>query len=143
MKRAPLKPDRRHLRVGEGHAAGIATAIDFRSDAQPGATVRGADQAHDRGQIHERRAAPVHGDVRKESMFDAVSLAGARREETEGDRQHSSIGESLQFSFPESEPRPIAPASAVITSGRVRGYADRPIRCRQRWIAFTAKLAVS
>ena len=108
MKRMPLEPDSRHLRVGHGHAVGVAALIDLRPNAQTGAAVRGTDQAHDRGQIHERCAAPVHRDVREQPMFDAVPFAGARRKVTHGDREAGAIREALQFPFPQSEARPIA-----------------------------------
>src|SRR5438270_1513109 len=108
VKRMPLEADGRHLRVGDGHAAGVAALIDLRPNAQTGAAVRGTDQAHDGGQIHEWRAAPVHRDVREQAMFDAVPLAGARRKVTDGDREAGAIREALQFPFPQSEARPLA-----------------------------------
>lgn len=108
MKLVLLELNCGHLRVGDIDAAWIAASIDLGSDAQAGAAVRGADQTHNRGHVHERRPAPVHRDVREQLMLDAIPLAGARRKMTDHDRQSRPIGKSLQFPFPEAESHPIA-----------------------------------
>src|SRR5947209_9182183 len=65
---------RGQLGVGHSDAARIRAAIQFRPHAQPGPAMGGSDQAHDGGEVDERRAAPVHRDVRKQSMLDLVPL---------------------------------------------------------------------
>src|SRR5439155_6424994 len=57
---------RGQLGVGHSDAARIRAAIQFRPHAQPGPAMGGSDQAHDGGEVDERRAAPVHRDVRKQ-----------------------------------------------------------------------------
>src|ERR1700692_37295 len=84
VKLVSCDADRGHLGVGNGHPVGIAAPIDLRSDTEARPPVRRGNQAHDRGETHERRAAPVHGDVRKQAMFDLVPLARARWEMTNG-----------------------------------------------------------
>jgi hypothetical protein len=102
-----------HLVVGNRLAIGIAPPIDFRSDAKARPTVRRGNQADNGGETHERRAAPVHGDVREEAMLDFVPLARARWEVTHRDGQSGPIGELLQFPLPETDARPIAAAGVV------------------------------
>ena len=75
MKRVPLQVDGRHLRVGDRHAIGIAPAIDLRSNAEARPIVRRGNQTDDGGETHERCPAPVHRDMREETMFDLVPLA--------------------------------------------------------------------
>ncbi len=83
MKSMPFEPDPRRLRIGDRHASGIPAAIDLGTDPQPGRAVRGADEAHDGREIHQRGPTPVHGDVREQPMFDPVPLARAGREVTD------------------------------------------------------------
>src|SRR5437667_9997665 len=85
VKPVSVSPNRRHLCVCQSYAAGIAAPIDLRPDAEAGATVRGADQTHDGGEVDQGRPAPVHRDMGKEAMFDPVPLAGARWEVTHRD----------------------------------------------------------
>lgn len=141
VKPMPVEPDRRHLRVRDGHAAGIVAAIDLGPDAQSGATVRGADQAHDGGEVDQWRPAPVHRDVGEEAMFDPVPLARTRREVAHRDREARAIGESLQLLLPEAESRAVAPARVGCDQQRPGLGIGRPPH--QRRIAWAAKLAVS
>lgn len=76
MKAVALELDHRHLRVRDIHAGRIAVPIDFRSYVQARSAVRRADQTDDRGQTHQRRAAPVHGNVGKDPVFDAIPPYG-------------------------------------------------------------------
>src|SRR5947207_2661315 len=109
-----LEADASHLLVGDGHAVRITSPIEFRSDAEPRPTVCRGDQADNDGETDERRAAPVHGDVRKKAMLDSVPLARPRWEVTHRDGQAGPIGELLQFPLPEAN------AGAVAAAG-VRG----------------------
>ena len=144
VKAMSCEPHGSHLRVSDGDPARIAASIDLRADTQSRPTMRGTNQVHDGGQIDEGGAAPVHGDVREEAMFNTVPLAGPRREVTDSDRQARAIREPLQFPLP--EPKPCAVAAAGVGGDQERPrlrVGGPPMRCHHRRIAFTAKLAVS
>ena len=64
----------RQLRVGHGDAGGVRPAIEFGTDAQAGAAMRRPDEADDGRDVHERRAPPIHRDVREEAVLDLVPL---------------------------------------------------------------------
>ena len=89
---------------------GVRAAIEFRPDAQTGPTVGRSNQAHDGGEVHERRAAPVHRDVREQPVLDLVPLARARRKVTHRDGEPRAIGELLQFPLPEAQAGAVAAA---------------------------------
>ena len=125
----PFEADRGHLRVGDGDAARIVAAIEFRSDAEPRPAVRRANQAHDGREVHERRAAPVHRDVREQAMLDLVPLARARRKVTDRDGEPGAIGELLQFPLPEPEAGPVAPAGIGRDQQRLRVRDTRVVPC--------------
>src|SRR5262245_51356773 len=110
MKAVSLEADGGHLRVGDGDAIGIAAPIDLRSNAETGPAVRRGNQADDGSETDEGCAAPIHGDVREEAMFDFVPLARPWGEVTHGDGQSGPIRELLQFPFPEADPRAVAAA---------------------------------
>ena len=74
------------------------------------ATVRRPNQAHDGGEVDERRAAPVHRDVREQPMLDPVPLACPRRKMTDRDRQARTVGELLQLPLPQAQPAAVAAA---------------------------------
>jgi len=140
----PVEPDCRHLRVREGHAAGIVAPIDLGPDAQSGTTVRGTDQAHDGGEADQGRPAPVHRNVGEEAMFDPVPLARARREVTHRDGEARAIGESLQLPLPEAEPCAVAPAGVGRDQERPGlGIGRPPHALPPAADRLTAKLAVS
>src|SRR5262245_5583066 len=108
MKLVSVEADGSHLRVGDGYAIGIPLAIDLRSDAESRGTVCRGNQADNDGETHERRATPVHRDVREEAMFDLVPLTRTRREVTHGDGQPGSIRKPLQFPLPQADARAVA-----------------------------------
>ena len=144
VKAMPLEAYRRQLRIGDGDATRVLAAVEFRPNAESGPTVRRANEAHDRGQVDEWGAAPIHRDVREQPMLDLVPLARTRRKVTDRDHQARPIGQTLQFPLPQPEAAPLLPpASAVINSDWACRYAGRPMCCHQRWIDRTAKLAVS
>jgi len=49
-------------RTGAGLRAGGTPAIELRADMQAREAVRRADEADDGVEVHQGRAAPVHGD---------------------------------------------------------------------------------
>ena len=100
----------RELGVGDGDAIGILPAVEFRADAQPRPAVGGSDEADDGGEVDERRAAPIHRNVREETVLDFVPLARARRKMTDRDREPGPGGQLLQFPLPEAQPGAVAPA---------------------------------
>src|SRR5438270_4217738 len=100
---------RGQLGVGHSDAARIRAAIQFRPHAQPGPAMGGSDQAHDGGEVDERRAAPVHRDVRKQSMLDLVPLTRAGWKVTHRDSETRAIGELLQFPLPQAQAGAVAP----------------------------------
>src|SRR5215471_9979694 len=102
VKTMPVEVYRRHLSVEDGDPTRIAPSIEFRSDAESRAAMRGADQTHDGRQVHKRRPAPVHGDVRKQPVLDPVPFAGPRWEMTHGDGEARAIRELLEFPFPQA-----------------------------------------
>src|SRR5262245_66397514 len=110
MKLVAREADGGHLRVGDGHAVGIAVPIDLRSDAKARVTVRGSNQADNDSETDQRGPAPVHRDVREEAMFDLVPLARSRRRVTHGDGEPGSIREPLQFPLPEADARAVTAA---------------------------------
>jgi len=89
----PRELHRGHLRIGDGDPRGILSAVELGADVQAAAAPRRADQTHDRGEVHERRAAPVHRNVREEAMLELVPLAGAGRKVTDRDRQPGAVGQ--------------------------------------------------
>src|SRR5713101_8605242 len=105
-----FQTDSRELRIGDGDAAGVLAAIEFRPDSEAGPTVRRANQAHDGGEVDERRAAPVHRDVRKQPMLDLVPLACPWREMTHRDDEARTVGELLQFPLPQTQAGAVAAA---------------------------------
>src|SRR5712692_6612250 len=107
-----VKTDGRELRIGDGDAAGVLAAIEFRPDTEAGPTVRRSNQAHDGGEVNQRRAAPVHRNVRKQPMLDLVPLARPGREMTHRDGEARAVGELLQFPLPE-------PQAGAVTAARV------------------------
>src|SRR5260370_42155264 len=113
-----FKPDGRELRIGDGDATGVRTAIEFRPDTEAGPTVRRPNQAHDGGEVDERRAAPIHRDVRKQPVLDLVPLAGPWREMTHPDGEARAGGELLQFPPPQ-------PQAAARGSPRAGGSRQR------------------
>src|SRR6266446_9180080 len=113
-----FQTDGRELRIGDGDAAGVLAAIEFRPDTEAGPTVRRPNQAHDGGEVDERRAAPIHRDVRKQPVLDLVPLAGPWREMTHRDGEARAGGELLQFPLPQPQ------AGAVAAAG-VRGHQPR------------------
>ena len=144
MEAVPLKPDLRHLLIGDGHTTWVPLPIDLGPDAQAGPAARRADLAHYGRQIYQRDSAPVHGNVREEPMLNLVPFAGAEREVTDGDGQTGPVREALEFPLPQAQPRAIATTGVGCDQQGPRvQIADRPIRCHQRRIAFTANLAVS
>ena len=110
VKAMPLEAYRRQLRIGDGDATRVLAAVEFRPNAESGPTVRRANEAHDRGQVDEWGAAPIHRDVREQPMLDLVPLARTRRKVTDRDHQARPIGQTLQFPLPQPEARPVAPA---------------------------------
>ncbi len=110
VKAMPLEAYRRQLRIGDGDATRVLAAVEFRPNAESGPTVRRANEAHDRGQVDEWGAAPIHRDVREHPMLDLVPLARTRRKVTDRDHQARPIGQTLQFPLPQPEARPVAPA---------------------------------
>src|ERR1035437_8501583 len=129
----PFEANGRQLRISDGDATRVWAAIEFRPDAESGPTVRRTNQAHDGGQVDERRAAPVHGDVREQPMLDLVPLARAWREMTHRDGETRTIRELLQCPLPEAQAGPLLPpASAVISSDWAWRYTGRPMCCHQR-----------
>ena len=85
VKAMPLEAYRRQLRIGDGDATRVLAAVEFRPNAESGPTVRRANEAHDRGQVDEWGAAPIHRDVREQPMLDLVPLARTRRKVTDRD----------------------------------------------------------
>ena len=110
VKAMPLEAYRRQLRIGDGDATRVLAAVEFRPNAESGPTVRRANEAHDRGQVDEWGAAPIHRDVREHPMLDLVPLARTRRKVTDRDHQARPIGQTRQFPLPQPEARPVAPA---------------------------------
>ena len=70
-----FKVDGRELRIGDDDAPRVLAAIEFRLDTEVAPTVRRANQADDGGKVDDRRAAPVHRDVRKQPVLDLVPPA--------------------------------------------------------------------
>lgn len=133
MEAVPLKAHGRHLRVGDSDAGGIVPAVEFSTDVQAGAAVGRTDETDDRRQIDERRAPPVHRDVREQAVLDLVPFARARREVTDGDGEPGAVGELLQLPLPEAELRAVA-ATGIGGDDQRRGVAiDRtPATNRRR-----------
>ena len=69
VKAMPLEAYRRQLRIGDGDATRVLAAVEFRPNAESGPTVRRGNEAHDRGQVDEWGAAPIHRDVRGRSVL--------------------------------------------------------------------------
>ena len=118
VKPMPRETDGGELCVGDGDAAGILAAIEFRPDAQTRSTVGRSNQTDNRGEIDERRAAPIHRDVGEQAVLNLVPFAGARREVTHRDGEPGALGELLQFPLPE-------PQACAVASARVRGDQER------------------
>src|SRR5712691_974801 len=98
----------RELRVGDGDAAGVLAAIELRPDTESGPTVRRLNQAHDGGEVDERRAAPGHRNVRKQPVLDLVPLARPWREMTHRNGEACAVGELLQFPLPQTQAGAVA-----------------------------------
>ena len=100
MKRMRGQLQLGHLRVGDFDRLGIVAVINLGPNAEARVRRGLADKRDDGRQIDEGLAAPVHRDVRKQSMLYLIPLAGARRKMTDGDRESGAVGELLQFPFP-------------------------------------------
>ena len=77
MELVALEVELLHLFVSYGDAFGIGSLVDLRAHSQSRGGGGGSDETDDRGQAGQRFAAPVHGDVGKQSMLDLVPLAGS------------------------------------------------------------------
>jgi hypothetical protein len=84
-----FQADGRELRIGDGDAAGVLAAIKFRSDTEAGPTVCRPNQAHDGGEVDERRPTSVHRGVRKQPVLDLVPLARLSESERGSDKGSS------------------------------------------------------
>src|SRR2546425_4420170 len=118
--------ERGHLGVRDVLAFRVGAAIELTAHAQPGRGAGGADEIDDHRETHERLAAPVGADVREESVLDLVPLAGPRRKVTDGDRQPRTIGQPLQFPFPQPHARAIAAAGVRGDEQRARAPIAGP-----------------
>ena len=78
-------------------------------DTQTGPAVRRSNQAHDRREVDERRAAPIHRDVGEQAVLDLVPLTGAGREVTHRDGETGASGELLQLPLPQNSTEPGPP----------------------------------
>src|SRR5271157_784071 len=73
----------------------------------------------------QRPPTPVHGDVRKQSVFDLVPLARARREMAEGDLEGRGRRKSLDFDLPEARAVSITAAGVRTDQQSVRSGIER------------------
>src|SRR4051812_6362411 len=87
MKGITLKTNPGECVVGDLDASGIHALIEFGMDGQTARGSGAANQVHDDGSARQRAAAPVPGDVTKQTVFDLVPLAGPRREMAHTDDQ--------------------------------------------------------
>ena len=113
-----FEADGRKLRIGDGDAAGVLAAIEFRPDTEAGPTVGRPNQAHDGGEVDERRAAPVHRNVRKQPVLDLVPFARPWREMTHRDGEARAVGELLPFLLPQTQ-------AGAVAAARVGGDQQR------------------
>ena len=86
--------------VGYLDAFWVRIGIQLRSHLQALLGRCCCDQVDDDLMADQGLAPPVEADVREQSMFDFVPLAGPRREMADPDRDSEFIGESLQLQFP-------------------------------------------
>jgi hypothetical protein len=90
---APLGPDHRidvdALRAAftDPHAGGVFACVQFSQDFQSGARGGRSDGVHHYLVAGQRSAAPVHGDVREETVLDPVPLRSSGRKVTHRDLQ--------------------------------------------------------
>ena len=107
------------LLVGDLDACGVGAGIQFGMDLQSGRGAGGSNQAHNDLKTDQWLSTPVLSNARKETVFDLVPFAGARRKMADGDAQCGFIGELLQFQFP--QPHTGATASAAVSGNRQAG----------------------
>src|SRR5215203_4318960 len=110
MKAMAFETHARQLCIGDGDARRVGPAIELSSHMQARATVRRTDETDDGREIDERGAAPVHRDVREQTVLDLVPLARARREVTDRDGEPRAIRELLQLPLPQPQPRAVTAA---------------------------------
>src|SRR3954451_1673704 len=88
----------------------VGTRIELRVDRQAGGGANVPNELHDRLMIDQWSAAPVFGDVAKESVLDFVPLGSAGRKVRDADGETAVIGEPLQLPLPEAGARTVAAA---------------------------------
>ena len=74
MEGVPSKIEGGHLRIGNSLPFGIGPTVDLTPHAQPRGGARGANQADDDGETHQRLPAPVRADVGEQPVLDLFHL---------------------------------------------------------------------
>ena len=112
VKVVALKVQRRHLLWRDGHSLGVFILIDLGSDTEARSRRGRCDQTDNDRQADQGLAAPVHGNVGKETVFDLVPLAGSSREVADRDRESGPVREALKFPLPKAWSRSVT-ATAI------------------------------
>ena len=111
MECIPLDVEGPHFAVGDFYAFRIDVGVDPALNPKAFLCCRRGDQVDDDFMAHERFAAPILADERKQAMFDFVPLARAGREMTDRDGQPCFVGQFLKFPFPQPDAIPVAAAA--------------------------------
>ncbi len=106
-----------HLQIGDFDSGGVGRGIEFGLDAEAFVRGCGGDELDNDFMADEGFAAPVSGDVAKQTMLDLVPFAGSWWKMTDVYLQARRIGEVLQCDFPQFA------ASAVAAAGVDRAAA--------------------
>src|SRR5271166_289090 len=91
MELIPLKIEFRDFLIRHLDAFRVGSGVHFGVDLETSSRSGGCDQTDNHLDTDQRLAAPVLSDSRKETVFDFVPLAGARRKVTDGDLQSGLI----------------------------------------------------
>ena len=120
VERMRREADAFHLLIADDHPFGIRTLVYLGANAKSGGGGRCTDQMDHRRQTDQGLAAPVHGDIREQTMLDAVPFAGAGRIVADRDSPSGAIGKALQLPFPPSQSGSVA-APGIGRDQKMRG----------------------
>jgi len=89
-----------HFGVTDFNAGGIDAVVEFGVNFQPGAGGGRANEVDDDLVAGQGSAAPVHGDVVEQSVFDLVPFTGPRGQVADRDVEAGFLGQGGELRFP-------------------------------------------
>src|SRR6266850_4648532 len=100
-----------HLGIGYDNTAGVLAGVEFAAHGEAGFGGGGRDQLEDHAIADEWLGAPVLADEGEEPVLYFVPFAGTGRQMADHDVETEFVGELLEFTFPQPDPRAVAAAT--------------------------------